>query len=127
MHELSIVESLITLCEENATTQNAKEINEIYVKIGRLSGVEISLFKRCFETFRENSILCQNSKLFIEIAELEILCLSCGEKSILKENVFQCPQCQSVDLKVLDGDEMVLMRLVMVPKVGLEPTQGCPY
>lgn len=113
MHELSIVESLITLCEENATTQNAKEINEIYVKIGRLSGVEISLFKRCFETFRENSILCQNSKLFIEIAELEILCLFCGEKSILKENVFQCPQCQSVDLKVLDGDEMVLMRLIM--------------
>ena len=49
------------------------------------------------------------------------------EKSILEENVFKCPKCQSVDLKVLDGDEMVLMRLVMVPKVGLEPTQGCPY
>ncbi|EAH7596552.1 hydrogenase maturation nickel metallochaperone HypA [Campylobacter upsaliensis] len=113
MHELSIVESLITLCEENATTQNAKEIDEIYVKIGRLSGIETTLFKRCFETFKENSTLCQNAKLFIEIAELEILCLSCGEKSILKENVFQCPQCQSVDLKVLDGDEMVLMRLVM--------------
>ncbi|MCR2064741.1 hydrogenase maturation nickel metallochaperone HypA [Campylobacter helveticus] len=113
MHELSIVESLITLCEENANAQNAKEINEIYVKIGRLSGIEISLFKRCFETFRENSALCQKAELFIEVAELEILCLSCGEKSILKENVFKCPKCKSVDLKTIDGDEMMLMRLVM--------------
>ncbi|MBS4274893.1 hydrogenase maturation nickel metallochaperone HypA [Campylobacter vulpis] len=113
MHELSVVESLITLCEENAREQNAKEISEIYIKIGRLSGVEIPLFERCFETFKENSTLCQNAKLFIEIAELEILCLSCGEKSILKENVFQCPLCQNVDLKVLDGDEMILMRLVI--------------
>lgn len=52
MHELSIVESLIELCEQNALKHNAKLIKEIQVKVGRLSGVEIELFKRCFETFK---------------------------------------------------------------------------
>ncbi len=113
MHELSIVESLIGLCEENALNSNAKNIQEIYVKIGRLSGIEVDLFRRCFETFRENSELCKNAKLFIEISPLEILCLKCDELSILEENVFKCPKCQSVEYKITQGQDLHLMRLVM--------------
>lgn len=113
MHELSIVESLIELCEENALNSNAKNIQEIYVKIGRLSGIEVDLFRRCFETFRENSELCKNAKLFIEISPLEILCLKCDELSILEENVFKCPKCQSVEYKITQGQDLHLMRLVM--------------
>lgn len=70
MHELSIVESLIELCEENALNNKACNVQEIYVKIGRLSGIEVDLFKRCFETFKENSNICKNAKLFIELAPL---------------------------------------------------------
>ncbi|WP_348518149.1 hydrogenase maturation nickel metallochaperone HypA [Campylobacter sp. CCS1377] len=113
MHELSIVESLIELCEENALNNNAKSVQEIYVKIGRLSGIEVVLFKRCFETFRENSALCKNAKLFIELAPLEILCLKCDVLSILEENVFKCPKCQSVEYKITQGQDLHLMRLVM--------------
>ncbi len=51
MHELSITESLLELCEEYA---QGKIIEEIHIKIGRLSGVETSLLKRSFETFKEN-------------------------------------------------------------------------
>lgn len=63
MHELSIVESLIELCEENALNNKACNVQEIYVKIGRLSGIEVDLFKRCFETFKENSNICKNAIL----------------------------------------------------------------
>ena len=68
MHELSIVESLVELCEENALNNKACNVQEIYVKIGRLSGIEVDLFKRCFETFKENSNICKNAKLFIYFA-----------------------------------------------------------
>ncbi|MBK2001195.1 MULTISPECIES: hydrogenase maturation nickel metallochaperone HypA [Campylobacter] len=113
MHELSIVESLIDLCEENALVNNAKDIQEIYINIGRLSGVEVDLFKRCFETFKENSQFCKNAKLFIEITPLEILCLKCDQKSILKENIFKCPCCSSIDYKIIQGEDLHLMRLIM--------------
>ncbi|HEB9433436.1 TPA: hydrogenase maturation nickel metallochaperone HypA [Campylobacter coli] len=113
MHELSIVESLIELCEENAFAHKAKSVQEIYVKIGRLSGIEVELFRRCFETFRENSELCKNVKLFIELAPLEILCLKCDQTSILEENVFKCPKCESIEYKISQGEDLHLMRLVM--------------
>ena len=113
MHELSIVEALITLCEENAFKNKAESVNEIYVKIGRLSGIETELFERCFETFKENSRLCKNAKLFIENAVLEILCLKCNQTSILEKNIFKCPKCQSVDYKITQGEDLTLMRLVM--------------
>ncbi|EAJ6201717.1 hydrogenase maturation nickel metallochaperone HypA [Campylobacter coli] len=113
MHELSIVESLIELCEENAFDHKAKSVQEIYVKIGRLSGIEVELFRRCFETFRENSELCKNAKLFIELAPLEILCLKCDQTSILEENVFKCPKCESIEYKISQGEDLHLMRLVM--------------
>lgn len=113
MHELSIVEALMELCEENAVRENASVVREIYVKIGRLSGVEEGLFKRCFEGFRENSPLCKKAQLFIERAPLEISCLSCGGRSVLEENVFKCPLCGGLELKTLQGEELTLMRLVM--------------
>ena len=113
MHELSIVESLITLCEENALSNNAKRVQEVHVKIGRLSGIEIDLFKRCFETFRENSSFCKDSKLLLEITPLEILCLNCDQISILKENIFKCPKCESIKYKIIQGEDLHLMRLVM--------------
>lgn len=113
MHELSIVESLIELCEENALNNKAYNVQEIYVKIGRLSGIEVDLFKRCFETFKESSNICKNAKLFIELAPLEILCLKCDQTSILEENVFKCPKCQSIEYKITQGEDLHLMRLVM--------------
>ncbi|EAJ2680694.1 TPA: hydrogenase maturation nickel metallochaperone HypA [Campylobacter jejuni] len=113
MHELSIVESLIELCEENALNNKACNVQEIYVKIGRLSGIEVDLFKRCFEIFKENSNICKNAKLFIELAPLEILCLKCDQTSILEENVFKCPKCQSIEYKIIQGEDLHLMRLVM--------------
>ncbi|BEK33280.1 hydrogenase maturation nickel metallochaperone HypA [Campylobacter jejuni] len=113
MHELSIVESLIELCEENALNNKAYNVQEIYVKIGRLSGIEVDLFKRCFEIFKENSNICKNAKLFIELAPLEILCLKCDQTSILEENVFKCPKCESIEYKITQGEDLHLMRLVM--------------
>ncbi|MBM0636926.1 hydrogenase maturation nickel metallochaperone HypA [Campylobacter sp. VicNov18] len=113
MHELSIVESLIELCEEHVLANGAKSVQEIYVKIGRLSGIEEDLFKRCFETFKENSSFCKSARLFIELAPLEILCLTCDKTSVLKENIFKCMHCGSLEYKITQGEDLHLMRLVM--------------
>ncbi|MCX2682270.1 hydrogenase maturation nickel metallochaperone HypA [Campylobacter sp. MIT 21-1685] len=113
MHELSIVESLIGLCEENALSHNANSVEKIFVKIGRLSGVESELFQSCFDTFKLNSKLCANAKLELELAELEIFCKACAKKSILLKNIFKCPYCESIDIEVLEGEQMYLMRLEM--------------
>lgn len=113
MHELSIIVDLIELCEANAKEKNASKIDEIIIKIGRLSGVEAHYLESAFEFYRENSEICKNAKLTINIQPVVVLCENCGKKSTLEKNEFICEKCGSQNLKVIDGEEMYLMQIVM--------------
>ena len=111
MHELSIVSSLIELCEENARTQNATQINEIHTKIGVLSGIEKEQFKLCFESFKYGT-MCENATLFMQDEALQGEC-ECGFGGELEERSFYCPKCKGENLKITAGEDFYLMRLVM--------------
>ncbi|HEC1764090.1 TPA: hydrogenase maturation nickel metallochaperone HypA [Campylobacter lari] len=117
MHELSITESLLELCEEYA---QRKVIEEVHVKIGRLSGVEPPLLQRSFETFKENSPLCKNAKFIMHIQEVVVECQKCHFSGVLENNIFWCPKCGDKDLKIIDGEELYLMQLVLKENEDLE-------
>lgn len=112
MHELSIVGALIDLCEENARKNKAKSVDEVYVHMGVLSGVEKELFSSCFETFKQGGV-CKNAKLFIKVVPLHGVCKDCGFSGVLKENVFLCPKCHSKEFRLDGGEELFLQSLVM--------------
>lgn len=111
MHELSIVASLIELCEDNAKAQNAKQINEIHTKIGVLSGIEKEQFKLCFESFKQGT-MCENATLFMQDEALHGEC-ECGFHGKLEGKSFFCPKCKGDSLKITAGEDFYLMRLVM--------------
>ncbi len=110
MHEYSIVQSLLESCEDYARQNDAKKVVKVVVKIGVLSGVEPDLLQTAFDTFKEKTV-CNDAKFIINVQQIEILCNSCSAKSILQKHEFSCPKCQSVDLKVTDGEDMYLMSL----------------
>ncbi|WP_459899250.1 hydrogenase maturation nickel metallochaperone HypA [Campylobacter concisus] len=112
MHELSIVQNLVSLCEKNAAKENAKEISKIEIKIGRLSGVEPHYLESAFDVYKAGTI-CENAKLVINLQGIVVECLDCGFSGELSENDFTCPKCKSQNLKVTDGEDMYLMRLEM--------------
>ena len=112
MHELSIVNSLIDLCEQNAKIHNAKKITKVYVKIGKLSGIEPHFFHITFDTFKQNSI-CENAELIMNIEGLKIACFECGSISELDINEFVCPKCKSIEIKTIEGEDMMLQSLEM--------------
>lgn len=113
MHEFSIVSSLLENCRQVARENGASKIMEVYVQIGRRSGVNASLFKRAFEEFKVGEI-CQNAELFIEEVEVEIFCKNCNQESKIVEICYtQCPLCKSEQVEMIRGNEMLLMRLVM--------------
>jgi hydrogenase nickel incorporation protein HypA/HybF len=112
MHELSIVNSLLSLCEENAKTHNAKKITKVEIKVGRLSGIEPHFLKLTFDTFKEKTI-CEGAELVMNIQDIIIKCLSCGAEDRLVNNEFICTRCGSNNIKVEEGEDMLLMRLEM--------------
>lgn len=112
MHELSIVQNLVSLCEKNAAKENAKEISKIEIKVGRLSGVEPHYLESAFDVYKAGTI-CENAELVINLQGIVGECLDCGFGGELSENDFTCPKCKSQNLKVTDGEDMYLMRLEM--------------
>ncbi len=112
MHEYSIVGALIEQCEKYATENDAEVITKVVVKIGTMSGVEPHLLEVAFEAFKEKTI-CDRAEFVMNVQPLTITCKSCSKTTELKEIYYRCPSCESIDVAVVDGEEMFLMSLEM--------------
>lgn len=112
MHEYSIVQALLTQCEEHALANDATRITRVEVKIGRLSGVEPHLLQMAFDTFKEKT-LCEGAELVLLVQSVVITCKACGAVSTLEELHYRCSQCGSLEVETTDGEGMYLMRLEM--------------
>lgn len=113
MHEYSIVQALLTQCEELAKDNDAQTVQKIVVKIGTMSGVEPHLLEMAFNTFKERTI-CDKAIFVMNIQPLTIECNVCKTITELEEIYYKCPQCNSLDVRVIDGEDMFLMSLEMV-------------
>ena len=105
MHEYSIVMSLMEQCEALAQLHKATRIEV-------LSGVEPALLSKAFETFKLDSV-CHEARLVINVQPLVLQCNHCEQQSQVDERTIVCPICQSNKTTVIDGEDMMLMQLVM--------------
>lgn len=112
MHEYSIVQALLTQCEDIAKENEAESVTKIVVKIGKMSGVEPHLLEIAFNTFKEKTV-CDGAEFVMNVQPLVIECKGCGTQTTLEEIYYKCPACESLDVKVIDGEEMFLMSLEM--------------
>ncbi len=112
MHEYSIVQALLTQCEEYAQANDAEKITKVVTKIGKLSGVEPHLLQTAFDTFKEGTV-CDGAEFVMNLQPLVIRCNDCGADSTLEELYYRCDACESTDVTVVDGEDMLLMSLEM--------------
>jgi len=112
MHEYSIVQALMEQVEMLAEENEAKSVSKVVVKIGVMSGVEPHLLEIAFDTFKEKSI-CESAEFVLNVQPLTILCLECDTRSELEDITYCCPQCESLKVDVVDGEDMFLMSLEM--------------
>ena len=110
MHEYSIVQSLLDSCDKNAKENNATKVIKVVVKIGVMSGVEPELLKTAFDTFKEKTI-CEEAEFIINMQSVVVKCNECQKESTLKELKYTCQICDSLDLEIIDGEDMYLMQL----------------
>ena len=112
MHEYSIVQALLTQCENIAKDNEAESVTKIIVKIGVMSGVEPHLLEIAFNTFKEKT-MCDGADFVLNVQPLVIECKSCSVKTTLEKIYYKCPACESLDVNVIDGEDMFLMSLEM--------------
>lgn len=110
MHEWSIVQSLLERTEAEARKRNATGVHRLRVQIGELSGVEIDLLKRAYDTFRDRT-LCAHAELEIERVPAHWRCPKCGRPPVGLAPL-HCVDCE-VPMKLTQGDEIVLEQIEM--------------
>ena len=110
MHEYSIVQALLDSSEENAIANGATKVTKVVVKIGVMSGVEPELLRSAFDTFKEKS-MCEEAEFVMNIQNVVIKCHKCQSESTLNKLEYCCPKCQSIELDIVDGEDMFLMSL----------------
>jgi len=110
MHEYSIVQSLLDLCEQNATANNAAKVFKVVVGIGEMSSVEPTLLKTAFDTFKLDTIA---SEALMEVQRIPLKgeCLDCGCEFVPTISNFLCQKCGSSNTKLISGDELLLLSL----------------
>nr|WP_174250635.1 hydrogenase maturation nickel metallochaperone HypA [Sulfurimonas autotrophica] len=112
MHEYSVVQALLEQIETIAAENEATKVRKIVVKIGLMSGVESHLLEIAFNTFKEKTV-CDGAELIVNIQPLTIECNNCGNISELEKIDYCCQNCESIDVQVIDGEDMFLMSLEM--------------
>ncbi len=112
MHEYSVVEALLNQCEEHAKQNGATKVTKVICKIGVMSGIETHLLQTAFDTFKEGTI-CEEALLLLNTQKLKLECKECGNVFEVDEVRYFCTKCESLRVKVLDGEDMYLMSLEM--------------
>lgn len=118
MHEMSICQALLDQVERIAQEQRASQVDSIVLSIGPLSGVEPVLLSRAFEVARLQTV-AENSTLEIETGPIVVECRSCGASGEAGVNRLVCPSCGDWQVNLVQGDELLLMRLEVS---GVEPS-----
>ncbi len=112
MHEYSIVQALLEQVESLAVEHKAQKVTRVIVKIGVMSGVEPHLLEIAFNTFKEKTV-CDGAEFVMNLQPLTIECKDCNAISELDAVHYCCPQCESINVNVVDGEDMFLMSLEM--------------
>jgi len=112
MHEYSVVQALLNQCEEIAEQNDANKVTKVICKIGVMSGIEIHLLQVAFDTFKEGTV-CDGAEFVINKQKLKLECKECGNVFEVDEVRYYCVKCESLKVKVLDGEDMYLMSLEM--------------
>jgi len=118
MHELAICQALIEQLDAIAVKHAGKQIVEVNLKVGPLSGVVSNLLKDAFSIASQGSYAAK-AKLNISKSDIVVRCKQCRCESVVSINKLVCNQCGDWQTELISGDEMLLER-VELQEIELE-------
>ena len=119
MHELSMAQGIINAVLETAESNNATEVNEVTIEIGRLAMINPEQLMFILGVLVENTIL-EDAEIKVEDIPVEVDCHDCefhGD-AILDDKdhyapIVRCPECDSLNVEILNGRDIVVKNIVI--------------
>ncbi len=106
MHELSITQSIVAICEENA---GGLAVKSVKLEIGKLSAVMPDAVRFCFDVCAAGTVV-EGAELAIIETPGRAVCEACGAEFAIAAFFGQC-ECGSRSLRIVAGEEMKVREL----------------
>ncbi len=107
MHELGIAEDLSAIVIEAARKENLSKVTRVSIVFGQLVQIVPGIFEFAFrETVRDT--IASEAELSVEIVPVKLQCKTCGNGFILEGNRFDCSECNSSDIEIVQGRELFI-------------------
>lgn len=102
MHELSITQGVVDICQSTAA---GRKVISVTLLIGELSGVVPEAVEFCFEACTKDTPL-EGARLIIEQVPARGSCKDCSAEFPLRAYYSSCPGCGGHNVTVLSGEEL---------------------
>lgn len=119
MHELSMAQGIINAVLDTAEENNATEVTEVTVEVGRLAMINPEQLQFILGVLIENTIM-EDAKINFEDIPAEIDCNDCSfhGNAVLDDSdhyapLVKCPECDSLSVEVLNGKDIVVKNIVI--------------
>lgn len=110
MHELSLLEGVLSTLEDSAQTHGFRQVKHIWLEIGQLSCVEPEALRFGFKAVMKNTLA--------EAAELTLIeqpghghCCGCQETVAIDSLYAPCPLCGHHQVQITEGMAMRVKEL----------------
>ncbi|NNM83273.1 MAG: hydrogenase maturation nickel metallochaperone HypA [Burkholderiales bacterium] len=110
MHEMSLMQGVLGILEENAKGAGFSKVKTVWLEIGALSGVDPHAMEFCFDVVMKNT-LAENARLEILETPGTAWCMKCGKNVGISARYDPCPECGRFQLEVTGGAEMRVKEL----------------
>jgi hydrogenase nickel incorporation protein HypA/HybF len=107
MHEMSITQSVVEICEGHA---GGRRVIEVVLEIGELSGVVPDSIEFCFDACTRGTLL-EGAKLTLEVVPGIGCCPSCARELPIKSLFDPCSSCGAFGLAIVTGEELRVKEL----------------
>lgn len=104
MHELSVVESMVSVVLKHAEQNKASRVTKINLVLGEASTVMEEPIRFYFELIARDTI-AKGAELSIVRPLLMSRCSECGDEFKVVEYDFICPRCSSTETEIISGRE----------------------
>uniref|UniRef100_A0A7C4KJ63 Hydrogenase maturation factor HypA n=1 Tax=Anaerolinea thermolimosa TaxID=229919 RepID=A0A7C4KJ63_9CHLR len=112
MHELSVTENILAICEKHAKENGASKVTDIYLTIGQLSSIVDDSVQFYWDIISQDT-LCVGARLHFQRVPAKLKCNQCGHEFTLKGELTLCPQCGSVRIDILSGEEFFVESILI--------------
>ena len=110
MHEFSIVSNLFSIIEDLITEHDLKKVSKVTLEIGKMRQVVPVAMKMAFDAISEGTPV-EGATLEMNFVPITMECRACNHKFQVEENVYLCPQCQSPQLELVEGQELIIKNI----------------